>query len=949
MISNKNMLMILSIVLTWSTYLVAGNLGKIAGTVRDKQTGELLLGANVVVRGTQLGAASDKQGFFYILQVPPGTYDVQASYIGYHTITVRNVKVRIDLTTRIDFELESEAIEGPTVVVVAEQPLVQKDITATRRTTSRAEIEAIPGLEQTLDIFTLYGGTFIDTAPQAVLATDGTQLQVRDASVKDIHVRGGRGGEILYMVDGVPITHPIYGGRDVLELNVVDIEEIELLTGAFNAEYGQAQSGVVNITTRTGGDKFVGGVEYKTDDFEVLGESQSTHYTSFYSGGPEPITGRLLPKLGLKIPGKITYFISGNVNLTNTLYNNQRVRDQISVLGVKLREKQNNTGNFNAKLRWAITNNFRMGFSYHGSWRRWSNFDWLWTRVDKDAAENNLLSHTPEYSRSNQNFILKINHTLSKSTYYTLNFGYLSVDFDGSLNGSRPSDFWTFYKDGTAYDYRAFASESFGLPDSVESTIKASSRDLLTQFWDSQSFDNIWRDDLTRSFTFKGDITSQIHSEHLIKLGIEIQYHDLQYIDIQDGGEKLSRYGEHVFRGGPEFPKPVGPFPEFGQDRWVFDAFPIIGGAYIQDKFEKESLIMNIGVRFDWFVPGRTVQDQEWKTQWETATGLDANWSRLKTKVSPRIGISFPVSDRTVAFFSYGHFNQLPELQFFYRDPWTGGFTGNPHLDYEQTILYEFGFTHQFAEDLAVDIKSYVKDISQQVGTTRLRAALGIPVELHDNNGYGRARGLEFEVIKRHSNYTSGKVTYTVQWTNGYSSSAFEDYIRSLNDFPNPIRERRLSWDMRHQVIFQATIAAAKNQNMNLLGLRLPDNWNITVLSRFSSGQPYTPFTFDAAERQIKENSETASFTATTDLRINKSFDIIGHRLSLYADIFNVFNQKNVQINFGFNSQSGEPFKYGDTQGGINQLYRWFKMVSLMDLRQLSTGRYAKIGLRIDW
>lgn len=941
--TNRFILMII-ILLTCGARLFAGNTGKIAGTVTDKQTGEPLIGANVIVKGTNLGAATDMKGSYYILRLPPGKYDVVASYIGYHTITVKNVEVSVDITTRINFRLESKAIEFPTLTVVAEKPLVQLDITSTRRTTSREEMQETPGFETTTDVFMMHGGTIIDAAPQSLMMEDGTQLQVRDESLKNIHIRGGRGGEILYLVDGLPVTHPIYGGRNVLDVNVVDVEEMELLTGAFNAEYGQAQSGVVNITTRSGGEEFKGGVEYKTDELKVLGKSYDTQYISFYLGGPEPLTRNFLPKLGLRIPGKMSLFISGYGKLTNTPYNNHRRREKISLFGLDITEKQDNSGNFNAKLNWDITNQLEFVFSYHGSWKRWSNFEWLWI---------NYPDHTAQYSRNNNNLNFRIKHALSKSTFYNLNFGYLSVDYNGSLSGKRPVDFWSFFKDSVKYDYWTYIKNFTGAPDSMESGIKAPTTDGYG-FFDNQSYESIWRDDFTRTLTFKGDITSQIHHEHLIKSGIEIKYNDIQYIDIQDGGVKLSNYGRYVFKNDPYFPAPNGPFKEFGQNRWVFDAYPIIGGAYLQDKYEKESLIINAGIRSDWFIVGSTVMADSWKKQWENATGLKADWDWLKYKISPRFGISFPISVKTVTFFSYGHFNQLPELQYFYRDPYTGGFTGNPHLDFEQTILYEFGFTHQLAQDWALDIKSYTKDISKQVETLQLRAALGLPVYLYDNRGYGRAKGLEFELVKRYSNFTSGKLTYTVQWANGYSSSAFENYIRSITDFPLPIRERRLNWDVRHQVILQAMIMSPENKHMNLFGLRIPDNWNITILSRFSSGQPYTPFTLDPVEAQKKENLETGPPTMMTDLKIKKTFSVSGIKLSLFVDIFNLFDQNNVQIAYGFNTLTGKPYKYGDvdpqlTSIDVYQYINWHRIYNIMDPRQFSPGRYVKFGLRIDW
>lgn len=910
----RTLTILLAFALWWDSSL-AGNTGKVAGTIKAKQTGEPLFGTNVILKGTKLGTSTDTDGRYYILQVPPGTYEVKVSYIGYQSVIIKDVKVQVDLTTEVNAALQVGEVFGPAVVVTAERKMVQKDVTSTRRTVTRESALSTPTIESTTDIFKLQVGSLISVAPQVLQLGDGTQLQVRDESLKDIHVRGGRGGELLYMVDGIPVTHPIYGGRSVMELNMVDVEQVELLTGAFNAEYGQAQSGVVNITTRRGGEQFSGGVEYRTDWLEFLGEAYQTHSTWMYAGGPV-------------IPGTLDYFLSANANLTNTPYNNKRDRETISLLGMKIKEEQENTGNLNSKLTWEFTGDTRLVTSYQGSWRSWSDFNWFWRYFPNNTAD---------YGRKTHNLTTQFNHVLSHSTFYNVSFGFLSVNYNGSLRGKTPADFWTIIPNST------------GTRDSITSTIVAPQLDPLTGFFDYKGFENIWRDDLSRTYTFKGDITSQVDPEHLVKGGVEVRYNDISYVDIQDGGVKLSNYGEYLYRNGPYYPLSPGPFPEFGQNRWVFHVKPLIGSLYIQDKFEREMLILNAGFRLDWFDLGNTVMRDDWKNQWKAATGLNPDWKRSRYIVSPRFGISFPISERTVVFFSYGHFVQLPELQYYYRDPWSGSFTGNPKLDYEQTILYEFGFTHQFADEWAVDIKSYAKDISRQVGTTRLRAALGVPVDLYDNNGYARARGMEVELTKAYSDYTSGKIAYTVQWANGYSSSAFEDYIRSINDFPNPIRERPLQWDIRHQIILQASLSSAKDSPIEVFGMELPDDWNLTILSRFSGGQPYTPGTLDPAERQVKENSATSPPTSSTDIRFIKSFSLFGMRVSFVVDVFNLFDQKNAQIYYSFNTWTGKPFRYSDTVPPTNQYYDWYTMFRLMDPRQFSTGRTAKIGLRVDW
>ncbi len=902
---------------------MAQNTGKIAGTVKDKSTGEPLVGANVAVKGTSLGASTDVEGHFFILRVAPGTHDLQISSVGYQGITYKGLRVQVDLTAEVHVKLEQTAIEVDGVTVMAEQKMVQKDVTSTRRTVSQSTIRETPGLDATTDIFKLQAGTVLTASPPTLRLADGQQLQVRDESLQDVHIRGGRGGEILYMVDGMPVTHPIYGGRSVMDLNLVDVESVELLTGAFNAEYGQAQSGVVNIITKSGGDTYKGGIEYKTDQLGVFGESYNTDYASFYIGGPEPITQTLLPALGISPITGLTFFLSGNTTLTDTEYDNKRTRSDFDLLAWSIRERQDNSLNINAKVNWDISGEHKLALSYHGSKKQWSSFEYLW----KYTPDN-----TADYSRNNYTLNASFNHVLSKSTYYTLMAGYLDVVYNGSLGGRTPADFWR--QDSTGRYIALYTSPLV---------------DPSTGFFDPEGVQSIWRDDHTKTYTFRGDLTSQVHPAHMIKVGLDASFNSISYIDIQDGGTRLSLYGQ-----GIDSIPPPGPYPLFGQNRWVFDVRPMIASAYIQDKFELEYLVINGGVRVDYFNLGKSVMLGDWVSTWERATGLKADWSQSIFKISPRFGVSFPISENTVVFFSYGHFNQLPELQYFYRDPYGSSFTGNPNLDYEQTILYEFGFTHQLTDYWAIDIKNYGKDISKQIGTTRVYGAQGSPVDLYDNKGYGRTRGLEFEVVKDPSDYIAGRATYTLQWANGYSSSAFDDYVRSTSNFPYPIRERALEWDVRHQVIVQATLAAGPDQYPNVFGFELPDDWNLTLLYRYSSGTPYTPgqATMNPVEAQKQENTAYGPYTSSTDLKFEKGFTIAGLRLAVTVDIFNLFDQRNVQLvrsDMGFNQWTGEPYQYGDVEKPQNNLYDYYTMLSLRDPRVFSTGRTTKLGLRIDF
>jgi len=932
----------ITIVLIAVSFLSAGNTGKIVGKVIDQETGDPLVGVNVIIKGLGQGASTDIQGEFFLIGVPPGKYDLEFSYIGYASLTVKELLVRVDLTSDLDVTMQTEAIEGDEIEVVADRLMVQKDITFTRRVATEQDFLNVPGMESSADVFRMQAGAVIDIQPVRLNLDNGQQLQVRDESLKNIHVRGGRGGEILYMVDGMPVTHPLYGGRSVLDLNVSDVSQVEILSGAFSAEYGQAQSGVVNITTKTGGNNLSGNIEFKTDNnLPVINNSYNTDYLSFTLGGPVPLLG-----------SKFNFFTSGNLNRTDTWLENNRKRKELNWSNLGIKERQDNNVNLNMKLNYNISDQINLIFSYNDAYKQWSNFNWMWHLAPDNMAE---------FNRQTNRYNLRLNHFVSKKTFYNLNIGYMTVKYNASIDGiSEPDDWWVF-KDGDCDEYPDsvdcngpdgfYNNDSLG--DTLYSNITNPIVDQVTGFYNSSGREDIWRDDFTKTLTVKFDITSQYNKYNMIKTGFSVQANDLHYVDLADGATNLSVYGQQYFTMPSDsitYPEPPGPYPQYGRTRWVFDAKPLTGAYYLENKFEIESLILNAGGRIDFLYLGKSVDSDEFRSDWENATGLKSDWKLTKTKFSPRFGISFPVTEYVVLFFSYGHFLQTPELQYYYRDPYTGGFTGNPHLDYEQTTLYEFGFTNQFSENLSLDIKAYNKDISEQTQTLRLYANLGLPVWLYDNRGFARARGLEFELNKKPAGrlrILSGKLTYTVQWATGYSSSTFGEYVWEQYGFPNPIRERRLDWDVRHQVISNITLALPKGSQKSVLGVKLPSDWALTFLTRFSTGKAYTPGTMDIFEQRLLDNTGSYPLTIVTDVKFNKHFSIpfINKSFTFYAEIYDLYDRNNPQ---GLNNWTGYPYAYGDLLGGSKRFYSHREITILRQPMQFDQSRYIKVGLNLN-
>jgi len=244
--------------------------GKIRGIVTDKETKEVLIGANVQLDGTLYGGATNIDGSYIIINVPPGTYTLRVSYLGYNTQEIQNVVVETDLTTTIDVELSPETQEfGETIVVIAKKPLIQKDETGSRNSVSGADIKTLP----------------VQNFSQII----GYQAGVVSSGRRSFNVRGGRSNEVAFMVDGILVRDPVNGAL-ATNINNDAVEELTFLSGTFNAEYGNAMSGVINITTREGSNTFRGLVETRramaNSSSDTLFSRESLQAYNFRIDGP---------------------------------------------------------------------------------------------------------------------------------------------------------------------------------------------------------------------------------------------------------------------------------------------------------------------------------------------------------------------------------------------------------------------------------------------------------------------------------------------------------------------------------------------------------------------------------------------------------------------------------------------------------------------------------------
>jgi len=415
--------------------------GKISGLVVDKKTKEALPGCAVMVEGTTLGAKTDVDGKYTILAVPPGDHSVRAQLIGRTDVIVRNVLVKPDQTTNVNFETEESAVELKPIIVIGKTEMIQMDQASTKRDVTAEKIKTMPVVNV---------GDILKTTAGVTVRNDR------------FHIRGGRSSELIYTVDGVSMTDPL-GGRgatQALNLSGTEIENISIVKGAWSPEYG-GTSGLVNVSTKEG-DRTVtqGHLQYFTDNF---GTSKLNKYSFNYQrleftlGGPEPLlTRRLLPSLGLpNLADKLSYFVSLDFDRSDTYssfnrYTTSETRAtyrNTKFLGLIIPDRQENAGNALVKLTYRLHPDIRMTGIFKRSYERnqpWSTSSWNYRYTTN--------TH-PWVEDRNDAYSLRWTHNLGPSTYYEVllsryvrNYWQRPGDPNGYGGTLNPDDFLFSYQ-----------------------------------------------------------------------------------------------------------------------------------------------------------------------------------------------------------------------------------------------------------------------------------------------------------------------------------------------------------------------------------------------------------------------------------------------------------------------------------------------------------------------
>lgn len=934
--------------------------GKIAGVVKDAATGDGLPHANIVVVDTKLGATADEKGRFFILNVPAGTYTLKATYIGYADYTVEDVRVSADLTTNLAVELTSSDIQVEEVVIRAERPIIDKTATNAVRI-----IDA-----EDLDILPLRGVSSVISLQTGVVNDEGT-----------LHIRGSRGDEIGYYVEGASVRNVVTGGNAV---GLIDeaLEEIQLQAGGFNAEYGGANAGIILQELRTGGSDW---------DFEIM--SESDNFTSDYeqrfgtysygyfnqvitAGGPVVGNQKIRAFLAGQRRGIGSWptYWSGFTfeDLEDTGLRGGRrhwgedeegnlVPDQIEQLEIK-------PGNIPHTSSEAVIFNGTLLLDYYPVQLRLTNL------YSDGSAENNYAPIRNAFntrrlveSESSSNLVnAKLTHLLDKSMFYELNVSFYTQD--ATSYDPLFKDRWWVYNDSVAvqralegtgeytpytqqgsrprpYDLAGFPFNRPGTPTTSYSTTSDGYWGLAGS-WTKQTDMH----QLKAGFDYQ-NWTSRRYGISLrsIRSGIANTYPELDAVYDRYYNDEISedQILDELIAKAESLDDGKGSKQDLirllrstsASDFFGFDEFgreadgegleaprqPTVAAAFIQDKVEYNDLIINAGLRIDYFDadswrfkdPAAPVRDPENYT----IDLASMEKTPTYTDVSPRLGMSFPVSDLTVFHVQYGRFSQMPAM----RSMFAGGarlaleLGGQNYIRYPtaydiepmRTTQYEIGFERQFSEFASFDVTGFYRDIKGQVQLRKQQLSAsavdaGAYVFLQ-NGDFATTKGIEFQFKLRRVNNLRTELNYTLsdaRGTGSYTGSAISG-VENETNLPTIISP--LDFNETHRgSIFLDYRYPDNEPNPILRGL------GANLLMSFTSGHNFTLVTgsigqrgpenagvldsFDPRSRKPLEsiNRSTTPWTFETNLRIDKGFSLFGLNAKVYSRIINLFNRKNV-------------------------------------------------------
>jgi len=910
----------LAVVFCISGTLLAGTTGKVTGHVTDAESGAALPGVNVVVEGTTFGAATDARGDYVILSLPPGTYSLKFTMIGYADLRVRDVRVIIDLTTTVDARLKPVVLVAEEVVVVAERPVVNKDVSNSQMNIESKTIETMP----------------IQTVNRVVALQAGIER-----GREGILVRGGGANQTIFMVDGLSLNDE-RSNIPYAAVSLSSVQEIQIQTGGFNAEYGNLRSGLVNVVTREGAKhryNATATIRYRRPAAKHFGLSlfdpnsyfnrpyldPAVCWTGTRNGAWDEYTQRQYPRFegwnavsnatlqdddptndltpeGAKRLWQWQHRRQGDIKKPDYVID-AAVGGPLPVVGKKLgdlrfylshfREQEmfifplsrDNYGeNYTSlKLTSDLTPSVKLLLTgLYGEVHSVSPYDWTVTPtgyVLRDQTEiadllnsssgNSILYMPGYYSPSSvyrSVFGAKLTHVLSPRTYYEVSLQHKISRYNTYQLTVRDTTKRNEPVPGYFVDEAPFGYWGYGV-----------------QGIDGMSMGgwmNLGRDkSVNATSSLRVDLTSQVDLRNQAKAGFEIVYND------------------YNIRSSTESPS-MGTWTR----SMIYRVFPFRIGTYLQDKLEFQGFIANVGLRLDYSDPN---------TKWYQLKAYDKNLSAgygksIENKVakkdakaelylSPRLGVSHPITANSKLYFNYGHFRSEPFSSYRFRIQRESNglvtYLGNPNLQLEKTVAYELGFAQNLFDVLLLNVAAYYKDVSNQPGWIFYQNINNtVQYNQASSNNYADIRGFEITLTKRIGRWVTGFVNYTYDvQTSGYfglqryyeDPNKQRDYLR-LNPYqarPHPRPYARANIDLH----------TPSDLGPVWMGFHPFGDWTLNILADWKTGsyETYNPKSIPG----VVDNVQWKDWY-NVDLRLSKLLRVKKLDLQVYLDIRNALNTR---------------------------------------------------------
>jgi hypothetical protein len=923
-----------------------GTTGKVEGTVSDP-SGQPVAGAQVLVRGTALGAVTNSAGYYFINNVPAGTYTMMAVYIGFQPNEVRNVRVLADQTLTVNFNLQSAIELGAITVTVSQNPIVPRDQVATKTILSGNLVQDLP----------------VDNLRQVLALVPGVVESGRSAGVS---IRGGRAGEAAVYVDGA-IVRSQQTGASRLNVGTNALEEASVTTGALGAEFGDAQSGVIAYVTRAGGPSFGGAIAYETD--EMFSKNTSLGFNRVEASVGGPVFGNLTFFLSGTLDGQQTnsrgkgasdypVYVLGGLDTTVTAVVNDQLAEVDIPRYVQFSGQCDAAGNFGfecqgqrrpynwsssltgqAKLQYTYgsgsrvsatylksqdqTRNWNTGFAYQRSTgtRNWSDaFIVNWTQQIFRSAERELafdvnLSYqtdngitgpfTQEWEVANRSpfagwgispmdFVIDFDHFSDDTP------DMYGGDADRVVNQLKTQDDW----DRFVRNVRTNQGTRAPYLDRLD--LENSQPYRMNPYGTATGYQ-------TRGFTVAGSLLDE--SRLTGRANVDWQFD--RYNRFRFGGDLLRGRVSYWASGNDVL-------SQFVMD--IYSETPVRYGFYGEDRLDLGDVVIELGVRWDYFKTGALLAPTPGRIFSDPTFNFDDPESFLvpaegHSTWSPRVRVSFPVTDRTGFRLSYSHQVQSPDFTWMLSGINNDlAFTNTNErfgrdVTWGKSILFEFGIRHAFTQDLVFDISAYNKDKVSDLAN-RLQNFLDptqgdtMTVNVATNADFGNIRGVDLSLIQRVGNLFNGQLTYTFQQAKGTGSDP-DSYLRTASRGTTAVLGERVDPP-------QAILPLEDNRTHNITGalsLTFPSDFQAGPLSpvvrdvgaflrfRVVSGLPYTrltnagqgqtaPFVNWGLSAQQAEpiNASTMPWQKQLDLRVTKGLRLAGMQWTAYADFRNLLN-----------------------------------------------------------